>query len=157
LYSNCHSHIYQPIMRRVVTRAIGLVPSMAVAIAAGRNGVNTMLVASQVALAIVLPFIVFPLLYLTSSREIMSVKKPLAAQTDTETNNKAMLQRGSSELGVASSAESVDTTSLADLEGAVETVDYSNSKVVIVLGWLLWLVVLAANVYAIISLGLGQS
>ncbi|KIP03915.1 hypothetical protein PHLGIDRAFT_110303 [Phlebiopsis gigantea 11061_1 CR5-6] len=121
-----------PIFRRVVTRAIGLVPAMAVAIAAGRGGVDTLLVASQVALSIVLPFIVFPLLYLTSSREIMSVKRDAAC------------------------TPSADSTGVRDVEGVVETVDYSNPKIVTVLGWLLWIVIVAANVYAIVSLALGQ-
>ena len=68
---------HQPIMRRLITRALGLVPSMAVAIAAGRNGVDTLLVASQVALSIVLPFIVFPLLWVTGDVGVMSVRKDL--------------------------------------------------------------------------------
>ena len=50
---------------------------MAVAIAAGRNGVDTLLVASQVALSIVLPFIVFPLLWVTGDVGVMSVRKDL--------------------------------------------------------------------------------
>ena len=49
---------------------------MAVAIAVGRPGINTLLVASQVALSIVLPFVAFPLIWLTSSKSIMRVKKP---------------------------------------------------------------------------------
>ena len=47
---------------------------MAVAIAVGRSGINTLLVLSQVVLAIVLPFIVFPLVWLTSARAVMSVR-----------------------------------------------------------------------------------
>ena len=39
----------------------------------GRNGVDTLLVASQVALLIVLPIIVFPLLVLSGSRDVMRV------------------------------------------------------------------------------------
>lgn len=146
-------------MRRVVTRAIGLVPSMAVAIAAGRNGIDTMLVASQVALSIVLPFIVFPLLYFTSSKVIMSVKKPLVTSDSTsERDRKAtlgLLHRATDIVG-SSSAE-LDTAILADLEGAFEIVDYSNPKIVSAIGWLIWLVVLAANIYAIVTLALGQT
>jgi metal iron transporter len=66
----------QPFLRRLVTRLIGLVPSMVVAIAVGRPGINTLLVASQVALSIVLPFVAFPLIWLTSSKSVMRVKKP---------------------------------------------------------------------------------
>ena len=40
----------------------------------GRSGINTMLIASQVVLSIVLPFIIFPLIWLTSSRTVMLVR-----------------------------------------------------------------------------------
>lgn len=49
---------------------------MAVAIGVGRDGINVLLVGSQVVLAIVLPFIVTPLVWLTSSSAVMSVTKP---------------------------------------------------------------------------------
>lgn len=146
----------QPILRRVITRSIGLVPSMAVAIAAGRNGVDTLLVASQVALSIVLPFIIFPLLYLTSSKSIMSVKKAPTGLEDQHELTATAEAPAASESANADSASRNDTTPARDLEDAVEYVDYSNPKIVTVLGWLLWLVVVAANVYAIVSLGLGQ-
>ena len=40
----------------------------------GRSGIDTMLIASQVVLSIVLPFIIFPLIWLTSSRTVMRVR-----------------------------------------------------------------------------------
>ena len=43
-----------------------------------------------------------------------------------------------------------------DVEGAVETVHFSNPWPIACLGWLIWLVVVAANIYAIVTLGLGQ-
>lgn len=49
---------------------------MVVAIAVGRPGINALLVASQVALSVVLPFVTLPLILLTSSKAIMRVKKP---------------------------------------------------------------------------------
>ena len=66
----------QPFLRRIITRLIGLIPSVVVAIAVGRPGIDTLLVASQVALAIVLPFVAAPLIWLTSSKSVMSVRKP---------------------------------------------------------------------------------
>ncbi|CAE6457145.1 unnamed protein product [Rhizoctonia solani] len=65
-----------PLVRRVITRLIGLVPSTVVAITVGRQGIDILLVASQVALSIVLPFVIFPLVYLTSQESIMQVAKP---------------------------------------------------------------------------------
>lgn len=57
----------------MVTRLISVIPSVAVAIAVGRSGINQMLVASQVMLSIVLPFIVFPLVWLCSDKNVMEV------------------------------------------------------------------------------------
>lgn len=43
-----------------------------------------------------------------------------------------------------------------DVEAAVEIVDYSNHRIFMVLGWILWVVIVVANAYAIISLALGE-
>jgi metal iron transporter len=104
-------------MRRVLTRIFSLIPAMVVAVAVGRSGVDQLLVISQVVLSIVLPFIVFPLVWLTTNKEIMSVK---SADSD-------------------------------------EVVDFSNGKITATLGYLIWLIILVANVYVIVQLGLGKA
>lgn len=43
----------KPWKRRLITRSIGMVPSLAVAVSVGRDGLNNLLVGSQVALSIV--------------------------------------------------------------------------------------------------------
>jgi len=123
---------------------------MAVAIALGRAGIDTLLVASQVVLSIVLPFITFPLLYCTASRAIMSVRKiprgsePIISGTLTVVELPSVQNHeGEAERGL-----------IADAEG--ELVDYSNNKLTIAIGVLIWLVVVAANLYAIVELGLGM-
>ncbi|GAA6012585.1 hypothetical protein JCM10207_009048 [Rhodosporidiobolus poonsookiae] len=63
----------KPWKRRLVTRMIGIVPSLAVAIAVGREGIDTLLIASQVALSIVLTFVLLPLIIFTSQHSIMAV------------------------------------------------------------------------------------
>jgi metal iron transporter len=63
-----------PFLRRLITRCISLVPSVIVAASVGRGGITTLLVASQVILSVVLPFIAFPLIYLTSSEKVMRVR-----------------------------------------------------------------------------------
>ena len=103
---------------------------MTVAIVMGRSGIDTLLVASQVVLSVTLPFIVFPLVYLTSSKSMMSVRKPRAV------------------------------TSLSD-EGTVEEaddemVDFSSGWLMTGVGLLIWLIIVAANVYVIIDLAIGQ-
>ncbi|KAJ6623095.1 natural resistance-associated macrophage protein-domain-containing protein [Mycena sp. CBHHK59/15] len=65
-----------PVVRRLFTRLIAVIPSMAVAVAVGRPGIDALLVGSQVVLSIVLPFITLPLVFLTSSKTVMRVRKP---------------------------------------------------------------------------------
>lgn len=93
---------------------------MVVALAVGRPGVDQLLVISQVVLSIVLPFIMFPLVWLTTNKQLMSVKK------DDETSSGEM-------------------------------VDYSNGNITAGLGYTIWLVVLVANFYVIVQLGLGKT
>ncbi|GJN88014.1 hypothetical protein Rhopal_000970-T1 [Rhodotorula paludigena] len=63
----------KPWKRRLITRCIGIIPSFSVAIAVGREGIDTLLVASQVALSIVLTFVLLPLIIFCAQHSIMSV------------------------------------------------------------------------------------
>lgn len=107
---------------------------MVVAVAIGRSGINTLLVASQVALAIVLPFVTFPLVFLTSSKKIMSVRKPQAT----------------SEPGSEMERET------ADPERALALVDFSSGKIATCIGFSIWLIMVAANAYVIVTLAMGK-
>ncbi|KAF7307291.1 hypothetical protein MIND_00523100 [Mycena indigotica] len=84
-----------PILRRLLTRLIAVVPSMAVAIARGRQGIDGLLVASQVILAIVLPFLIMPLVLLTSSKTVMRVRKPDSLVGESELATDDMLDYSS--------------------------------------------------------------
>jgi metal iron transporter len=132
----------QPIIRRLLTRLLAMIPSMIVAIAVGRSGVDTLLVASQVVLSIVLPFITFPLLYCTASKAIMNVHRstPAGAITPTSLQLSPSQPPGHLERGT----------------GGDETVDFSNGKFSKCVGAAIWLAVVAANVYVIVELGLGR-
>lgn len=144
-------------MRRLFTRCLGLVPSLAVAAAVGRSGIDTLLVASQVILSIVLPFIVFPLVYLTASRDIMSVRKPKAAAADAGADVDELAPGTPTDS--EEKAEDKERASVADGDAEAqkdELVDFSNGRIVTALGYLIWLVVVVANVYAIVGLALGQ-
>jgi manganese transport protein len=57
----------RPWARRLVTRSLAIVPALAVAIACGERGAGDLLVGSQVALSLALPFAVVPLLLLSAS------------------------------------------------------------------------------------------
>jgi metal iron transporter len=136
----------QPIIRRLVTRLIGLIPSMIVAIVIGPSGIDTLLVASQVILSIVLPFITFPLIYLTSSSRIMRVRKVPAGGT-----SNTLLDGLESPLPAIAPVD-------ADLETlqARDFVDFSSGKLMTSLGCLIWFVIVVANVYVLVTLGMGE-
>ncbi|KZT27612.1 natural resistance-associated macrophage protein [Neolentinus lepideus HHB14362 ss-1] len=133
-----------PVLRRMLTRSLGLIPSMVVGIAAGRPGINTLLVASQVVLSIVLPFIVFPMIWLTSSKSVMEVRKPSDSATDPEATNGERIRR-------------VRMDATDDAEGVQEQrVYFNNSKITAGIGYAIWLLIVIANVYVIVSLAMGK-
>lgn len=73
-----------PMMRRLITRLIGVIPAAVVASAVGNKGLDTMLVASQVVLSIVLPTVTVPLVYLCSRKDVMFVDGPVKETTASE-------------------------------------------------------------------------
>lgn len=145
--------LHKAIVRRLMTRCLAVIPSMAIAIGLGIPGINALLVASQVVLSIVLPFVTVPLLYCTSNKAIMSVRKRRMEMTNTLTMFAVMdippeeLQHRDQDPCTVESGE-VDED---------EMVDYSNNKFVVVIGVILWLIIVVANIYVIVELGLGQS
>ncbi|KAL0057566.1 Manganese transporter smf1 [Marasmius tenuissimus] len=119
-----------PVIRRLLTRLLAVIPSMVVTIAVSRRGIDTLLVLSQVMLSIVLPFITLPLIYVTSSRGLMQVRAELGP---TE-------HQGGLPFGLATPP---------DAEGGVETRDFSNGWVTTVVACAIWLLVSIANVYVL--------
>ena len=63
-------------IRRAVTRLIGVIPAVIVAVSVGYSGIDAMLVASQVILSIILPTAILPLVYLCSRKDLMTVEGP---------------------------------------------------------------------------------
>ena len=125
---------------------------MAVAITVGRPGIDTLLVASQVVLSVVLPFVTFPLLYCTSKKSIMSVIKTSPSSSVQTLTYGAQNEPDPFAIQTLDRAERSVSVGVQD-----ERVDYSNGKLSIGLGVLIWLVVVAANMYVIVELGLGNS
>jgi manganese transport protein len=60
-----------PWLRRLITRAIAIIPAAAIAVAYGESGVTKLLILSQVVLSLQLPFAVIPLVLFTASRQKM--------------------------------------------------------------------------------------
>jgi metal iron transporter len=135
----------QPTLRRLITRALGVIPSVIVASAMGENGINTLLVASQVVLSIVLPFIVFPLVYLTSSSRIMSVKSPSKSTSPTQIPPDVLSLDAVHRVNAPR-----DSDKAADSED--EVVDFSSGKIVTAIGYIMWLIILVANLYVLATL-----
>jgi manganese transport protein len=65
----------RPWLRRVITRALAIIPAVLVIGVRGDGSVNDLLTLSQVVLALQLPFAMFPLLHFTSSRKRMGAWK----------------------------------------------------------------------------------
>jgi manganese transport protein len=61
----------QPWLRRLITRSLAILPTAVFVGIRGANNVNNLIVLSQVVLALQLPFAMFPLLHLASSRKRM--------------------------------------------------------------------------------------
>jgi len=125
---------FTPFMRRLLTRLLGLIPSMIVAVAVGPAGVNAMLIGSQVVLSITLPFIVFPLVWLTSSRTVMRVYSPAPTRP-------------------AGTEDGADEEK-SPTEG--EYLDFSNGWVTAGIGYAIWSVIVLANAYVLVTLMLGK-
>ncbi|KIK49560.1 Nramp transporter [Suillus luteus UH-Slu-Lm8-n1] len=169
-----------PFVRRLLTRLISLIPSMIVAISSGGAGINALLIGSQVVLSVVLPFVAFPLIYLTSSKMVMTVKTPKVIQEkviDTlpipSTHTVSLVSDAMSThqrpLPVTTDIDVVERN-LENHDGSIKhpstqacgtqeygVVDFSNGYIVTVLACAIWVVVLIANVYAIVMLAMGQT
>jgi manganese transport protein len=65
----------QPWLRRLITRALAIIPAVLIIGIRGDASVNDLLTVSQVVLALQLPFAMFPLLHFTSSRTKMGMWK----------------------------------------------------------------------------------
>jgi len=60
-----------PVVRRLVTRGIAIVPAVFVTVFFGESGTAKLLIASQVVLSLQLPFAIVPLIWFTSDRKKM--------------------------------------------------------------------------------------
>jgi Mn2+/Fe2+ NRAMP family transporter len=123
-----------PVLRRILTRTVALVPGMVVAAVQGQRGVDGLLVASQVVLAFCLPFVCLPLLVLTSRKEVMSVRK----------EHRELVEEQSREVHRST-------------QGQDEMVNFANGVVSQAFGWLFLLVLIVANVYVLVELARGKT
>lgn len=124
----------KPWVRRLLTRSISIIPSLVIAGAIGREGLNTALTASQVVLSSVLPFITLPLIYFTSRSKYMTVLPGMAR-----------LQHEGSSRDSVHSAQSPDA------------IDMSLPWWLVIVSGLVWLVIVVMNIANLVLLGLGNT
>jgi metal iron transporter len=103
-------------------------PSIIISVAVGRRGIDSLLVGSQVLLSMVLPFVVLPLIYFTSSKS-----------------------------GLMRVTTSSGTPTTADGDRVDEVVDFASAWYVTWLGYFLVVVMIASNIYALVQLARGQT
>lgn len=127
----------KPWMRRLVTRAISITPSIIIAAAVGREGLNRALTASQVVLSVILPFVSAPLVWFTCRGAIMSVRE--------DGNGR---RRRSSTDAVAIGGDGVSDD---------QVVNMRNGWVVTTLAVVIWLVLVIMNVALLVLVGLGRA
>ncbi|KAG0150124.1 hypothetical protein CROQUDRAFT_652826 [Cronartium quercuum f. sp. fusiforme G11] len=139
-----------PIVRRLVTRLVGIVPAAVVAGAVGVKGMDTLLVGSQVALSLALPFVIGPLLFVTSNHQTMTID--LAMDKEIVTGSQPLLST-TLPANLPLSLEGQATKELAQDNKPVPVHhSFANSRFIIALTLAIMVVVCAANVYAIVQL-----
>ncbi|KAI7952277.1 hypothetical protein MJO29_007908 [Puccinia striiformis f. sp. tritici] len=145
----------RPVIRRLVTRMIGIVPSAVVAGAAGLQGVDQLLVGSQVGLSLVLPFVLAPLIIFTSDPEIMRVKShktELVRIEPNQTHPQLKVTRGITqyeEVNIHMKNEALDSA-----DGP--TMSFANGRIMKIATWVIFVLCSVSNIYAIIQLSQGQ-
>ena len=161
---------------------------MVVAIAVGRPGLSTLLVASQVVLSVVLPFISLPLILLTSSKSIMRVRIPRVVEAEKMSQQVPLESINATEDGTDEQGNNV-TVRMVFTSGSLmeahfpqvrevqrdeilsekndvgeirteiipvqedEFVDFSNGPILTTVAGLIFVVILAANIYVFVVLG----
>ncbi|GAA5984827.1 hypothetical protein JCM5350_004250 [Sporobolomyces pararoseus] len=145
----------KPWKRRLITRLIGIVPSLAVSVGVGRQGINTLLVASQVALSIVLTFVLPPLIIFTSSHRVMSLpdKSYVPPPPSENESPSAPISRKARLRSILTTLNPIRKRRLPP--GALAS--YASPPIAVYLCWIIWLLVTTANVYALYTLSHGEA
>jgi manganese transport protein len=72
----------KPWVRRLITRLMAVIPALICIFVFGEQKLNDLLILSQIILSLQLPFAVWPLLYFTSRKDIMTVRYRQYSSTD---------------------------------------------------------------------------
>ncbi|KAK3331628.1 natural resistance-associated macrophage protein-domain-containing protein [Cercophora scortea] len=133
----------KPWLRRLITRLLSITPSIIIAGAVGKDGLNAALNGSQVALSSTLPFITAPLIYFTCRDRYMTVRPGMARFHVEDEDVKLFERRRRDKEGMSGEGE-----------GGLKM---ANGWVLSVVAVLVWLVITIMNVANLALLGLGQA
>lgn len=151
-----------PGIKRMITRFLALIPCVTVVLIGGREGLSTVLNASQVVLSFVLPFICAPLIYFTSNREIMKVEIFEEVKTPTECHELAIVG-GAAKGGISHSNPSVESISEVEQYTQEQSIpnamrkykNMSNSKATTIIAVIIWIIITFLNFWLLVSMALG--
>ena len=117
-----------PWLRRLLTRSITIIPSIIIAAAIGKKGLDKALVGSQVVLSVILPMISAPLIWFTCRKHVMTI------------------------------SPTVGTTIAGDAEDGRcdQGVNMQNGWIMTVLAVMIWLVLVVMNMALLVMVGLGS-
>lgn len=109
----------------------------------GESGLNNLLILSQIVLSLQLPFAVWPLVYFTSKKEIMTIT--FSGIYSSEENRDCAEANPTIALGEPSS------------NPRVESVDYSNSRAITFFSVLICLILTIFNLVFLIEVAIGKA
>lgn len=135
----------RPWLRRLITRSISIIPSIVIAGAVGKEGLNKTLTASQVVLSVILPFVSAPLVYFTCRNRYMTVpmERVHDADADIDTDEQTQPQNA---------AEGDDNGG-----SATEGVKMGNGFLVSAIAVLVWVIIAVMNVALLVLVGMGKA
>ncbi|KAL4736010.1 natural resistance-associated macrophage protein-domain-containing protein [Aspergillus similis] len=135
----------RPWLRRLITRSISIIPSIVIAGAVGKEGLNKTLTASQVVLSVILPFVSAPLVYFTCRNRYMTVplERVHDADADIDTDEQTQPQN------IAEGDNSGGS--------ATEGVRMGNGFLVSAIAVLVWIIIAVMNVALLVLVGMGKA
>ncbi|RDW60461.1 NRAMP family metal ion transporter [Aspergillus mulundensis] len=134
----------RPWLRRLITRSISIIPSIIIAGAVGKEGLNQTLTASQVVLSVILPFVSAPLVYFTCRNRYMTVpvERVHATDADIDEQNQPRAPAEGDDGGVVI---------------ATEGVKMGNGFITSAIAVVVWLVIAVMNVALLVLVGMGKA
>lgn len=133
---------FRPWVRRIVTRVLAIIPVVIVILVLGREGVSTIMNASQVVLSFILPVVSAPLIWFTSSKKYMTVYDIALVSTG---ERSALLTNTGAVYGGAETS---------DLTG-VTKITFENGSWLRAAAILTWVIITALNVYLVYLFSVG--